>query len=190
MNESVTNLRSLFQLDAICDRETTDGWSRQIVDHLAAEVKGITWTAAIPDFAAKIGELLDLEIPELLVIGWRRAEDLKEALAESAGSPGETIILVLSEHTITTEHEPYIEIRLLRVFPVPKRIVFKVTLVATLVGIELRIRSGRIEEISAGKCSARGTLSLGGMQIAAKHFGTFPLDGWKFDPDADFGVRA
>jgi hypothetical protein len=66
----------------------------------------------MPDLASKIVELFDVELPDLFVSSWKKVGELKEALEESRKSPEEVIVLDLTEHEITNENHPYIEIRI------------------------------------------------------------------------------
>ena len=74
----------------------------------------------MPDLASKIGELFDVESPDLWVSSWKRDSELQEALQESRKSPEEVIVLDLAEHEITNEYHPYVEIRIAGM-PLPKK---------------------------------------------------------------------
>lgn len=180
MTHTTTNLRQLFALEEKPADGPAPAWQDKLRERLDQEVTTIKWTAAMPDLVGKIGELLDLEIPGLLMLGWKKADEIAKALAESVETPDESIFLGLAEHEITSEHKPYIEIRLLKYVPLRKRIEFTVTLAAKLAGIELEIKNGAISRITAGSCEGSGTLALEELQLAEKKFGTIRLDGLSF----------
>ena len=140
------------------------------------EIKTIKWPAAMPDLVSKIGELFNVELPNVLVISWKKAGELQDALQESRIAPEQVIVLELAEHVITSEHHPYIEIRIAGV-PLPKRIQFTVGLSVALKGVELRIKGGEIVEIEAGSCEFDGKLKYEDLTIADKKVGPIRLQG-------------
>ena len=143
---------------------------------MGREVKAIKWPAAMPDLTSKIGELFNVELPDLLVSSWKKAAELREALEESKKSPEEVIVLDLAEHEITNEYHPYIEIRIAGM-PVPKKIEFKVQIVTALKGINLKVQAGTIREIQAGSCDFEGKIKYEDLTIAEKKLGPLELLG-------------
>jgi hypothetical protein len=130
----------------------------------------------MPDLVSKIGELFNVELPDLLVVSWKKATELQEALEESRKSPEQVIVLDLAEHVITNEYHPYIEIRIAGV-PSPKRIEFTVQIPARLKGINLKIQNGTITEIQAGSCEFEGKVKYEDLTIADKKLGPIELRG-------------
>jgi hypothetical protein len=130
----------------------------------------------MPDLASKIVELFDVELPDLFVSSWKKVGELKEALEESRKSPEEVIVLDLTEHEITNEYHPYIEIRIAGM-PLPKKIEFKVQIATALKGINLKIQAGKITEIQAGSCDFEGKVKYEDLTIAAKKVGPIELPG-------------
>jgi hypothetical protein len=120
--------------------------------------------------------LFDVELPDLFVSSWKKVGELKEALEESRKSPEEVIVLDLTEHEITNEYHPYIEIRIAGM-PLPKKIEFKVQIAATLKGINLKIQAGSIKEILTGSCDFEGKVKYGDLTIAEKKVGPLELPG-------------
>ena len=143
---------------------------------MGREIKTIKWPAAMPDLASKVGELFNVELPDLLVSSWKKAKELQEALEESRKSPEEVIVLDLAEHEITNEYHPYVEIRIAGM-PLPKKIEFKVQIVTALKGINLKIQDGTITEIQAGSCDFEGKIKYEGLTIAEKKVGPLKLMG-------------
>ena len=179
MNNPSLNLRTLFSFPD--QRATTTAsppsnkW-QEFQSRLGREVKTIKWPAAMPDLASKIGELFDVELPDLFVFSWKKVGELKEALEESRKSPEEVIVLDLAEHEITNEYHPYIEIRIAGL-PLPKKIEFKVQIAAALKGINLKIQAGTIKEIQAGSCDFEGKVKYEDLTIAQKKVGPIELLG-------------
>lgn len=176
MSDSFLSLRRLFAFpDPVATTPPSNEW-QEFQSRLGREIKTIKWPAAMPDLASKIGELFNVELPELLVLSWKKARELQEALEESRKSPEQTIVLDLAEHAITNEYHPYIEIRIAGL-PLPKKIEFKVQIVTTLKGINLKIQGGTITEIQAGSCDFEGKVKYQDLTISDKKVGPIELLG-------------
>jgi hypothetical protein len=176
MNNSSLNLRTLFSFpDPAAKTPPSKEW-QGFQSRLGREIKSIKWPAAMPDLASKIGELFNVELPDLFVSSWKKARELQEALEESRKSPEEIIVLDLAEHEITNEYHPYIEIRIAGM-PLPKKIEFKVQIVTTLKGINLKVQAGTITEIQAGSCDFEGKIKYEDLTIADKKVGPIELLG-------------
>ena len=176
MNNSALNLRRLFSFpDRAATTPTSNQW-QEFQSRLGREIKTIKWPAAMPDLASKIGELFNVELPDLFVSSWKKATELQEALEESGKSPEEVILLDLAEHQITNEYHPYVEIRIAGM-PLPKKIEFKVQIVAGLKGIKLKIQAGAITEIQAGSCDFEGKVKYQDLTLADKRLGPIELVG-------------
>jgi hypothetical protein len=176
MNNSSLNLRTLFSFpDPAATAVPSNKW-QEFQSRLGREIKTIKWPAAMPDLASKIGELFNVELPDLLVSSWKKARELQETLEESRKSPGEIIVLNLAEHEIANEYHPYIEIRIAGM-PLPKKIEFEVQIVTALKGINLKIQAGTITEIQAGSCDFGGKIKYGDLTIAEKKLGPIELLG-------------
>jgi len=175
MNNSSLSLRTLFSFpDPPATTAPSNEW-QEFQNRLGRKIKTIKWPAAMPDLALKIGELFDIELPDLLVSSWKKAREIQEALEESSKSPEEVIVLDLAEHKIASEYHPYIEIRI-AAFQLPK-IEFEVQIVTTLKGIILKIQAGTITEIQAGSCDFDGKVQYEDLTIAEKKVARIELLG-------------
>lgn len=77
------------------------------------------------------------------------------------------------EHTIRSEHRPYIEVRIRNV-PV-KKIEFVIKLTFKLKGFVLKIKAGEIEEMLTGQCEVEGKVDYSGLTIAEKKLSPIAL---------------
>lgn len=177
MSDSSFTLCSLFAFPEQSVTTPPSNQWQEFQNRLGREIKIIQWPTAMPDLVSKIGELFNVELPDLLILSWKKARELQEALEESRKAPQRVIVLDLAEHVITNEYHPYIEIRITGVLPSPKKIEFTVELLTRLKGIILRIQAGTITEIQAGSCDFEGKVKYQDLTIAQKKVGPIELLG-------------
>ena len=173
MTTNVPTLRTLFDLPSEHEPDRPpDGW-KPFREKLGEEVKGIKWKASMPDLTVKIAELLDVEVPTLLVATWKKANEVKKKLAESREKPADEIDVELAEHTISS-HSPYITVQFGKA-PV-KTLKFTVTASFTLNAFVLKLQNGEVRAIRSGNCQAQGKLEGLGLLLAEKKLSplTFP----------------
>jgi len=173
MSSQDVTLRQVFSLPEPGVKDPSpDRWDR-FQATVSREVKTIKWPAAMPDVAEKICGLFDVKLPDLFLISWRKADDLRRALAESKKTPDATKYLELVEHVIRSEHHPYVEARIGGA-PV-HRIQFDVKLTFRLKGFVLKIKAGEIEEMQTGRCEVEGRVEYAGLPIAEKKLAPIAL---------------
>jgi hypothetical protein len=172
--QSLPTLGSLFSVPANNSGDQTSGEWKALHDKLASEMKSVK-TASLPELAPKIGELFDIPIPDVLLSSWKKATEVQALLYKSKASPDETFFAGLAEHTINSEHHPYVEIKIKG--QTIKKIEFAVRLFFKLNGFVLKIQKGDIKEIQTGTCEIGGTLEYEGVRIAEKRFEPISLPG-------------
>lgn len=171
MAEPMT-VRDVFALPKPGDsQESSDRW-RVFQERIGKEVKGIK-RAARADLADKVGELLEVPIPDIFLTSWKKSNVLQNLLEESQRSPEAVMNLELGDHTINSQHRPHIEAKI-RSNPV-KKIEFILRLVFNLKGFVLKVENGAIREMQTGKCEVRGTLEYQGLTIAEKKLAPISL---------------
>lgn len=172
MPDSSISIRDAFALsEQGGPEESSETWNA-FRARVSKEVKGIK-TAAMPDLAAKVGELLEIPIPGIFLTSWKKANVLNNLLVESQVTPESVFNLELDEHTINSQHHPHIEIAI-KNLPV-KRIEFTLRLVFNLKGFVLKIQNGAIKEMLSGICEARGSLEYQGLMIVERKSGPINL---------------
>lgn len=165
MPNSSVSVRDVFALPEQGPPDNpSESWSA-FQERVTKEIKGIK-TAAMPDLAAKIGDLLDVPIPGIFLTSWRKANVLQDVLAESKKTPEAVLNVELGEHTINSQHRPHIEVTIQN--RSVKKIEFILRLVFKLQGFVLKIQNGAIKEMISGKCEVKGTLEYQGLKIAEK----------------------
>src|SRR5262245_43763790 len=100
MPESATTLRAAFALpqEGTPDH-SPDRW-KTLEQRLAQEVKAIKWPAAMPDLAPKVCKLFDVEIPDVLLLAWKGADEVRQALQKSRETPDKVFEAALADHAL------------------------------------------------------------------------------------------
>ncbi len=148
---------------------------------IAAEAKQMRWSVALGDIMKKVKELLDIDIGEIIVGVWKKRDELKKYADTSKYPPGETYLVSLLEHTITSKHRPGIEV-LINGAKV-KTIWFDIEFALTLEGAILEIDGGSIIGLSTGTCKGMGAIRCEGVALLEKETQPFRLPGsLAFDP--------
>lgn len=163
--DSEPTVREIFALPEKDTDPRSAEW-KTFQERISKEVKDVKWTAAMPDLAEKICELLEIKIPNILVVAWKKAKELQAALEKSRSAPEEVIYLQLAEHTINSDHKPSIDVQLKGA--TLKKIELLVQLGFKLKGFVLKIQNGGIKEMQTGHCEAKGTIKYGTLTIAEK----------------------
>jgi len=163
--ESAPTVRQIFSLPEKGTDPSDDRW-KAFQDTVSKEVKGIKWTAAMPDLAPKICELLEIKIPDILISAWKKVKDLQAVLERSKKTPEEIVYLELAEHTINSEHKPSIDVKIRSA--TVKKLELVIQLGFKLKSFVLKIQNGGIREMQTGHCEAKGTIKYGSLTIAEK----------------------
>jgi hypothetical protein len=131
---------------------------------LAKKAPGVTWRVASEEIMQKTGDLLDLTIPEIAVAAWIKCREISQYADTKRYPPSETTIVPLVKHTITSVHNPYIEL-LVGNEPIG-RVEFEIELNLTLEGVLLHIQDGEIVKIDLGSCQGTGCIKCEGVVVA------------------------
>ena len=174
MTESPATLRDVFELpEPEAPERSTKGW-KEFQDKIVKEVKGIK-LASMPDIAKKFGELFDIPIPDIFLASWKKAHAVQGVLEESRKSPETVMNIELAEHTIVSQHEPAIEVKMQNV--TVKKLEFTLRLGFILKGFNLKIQNGAIREMQTGVCQVKGTVEYKKLTIAEKKLAPITLPG-------------
>lgn len=135
----------------------------------------VKWPLAFDTIAEKITDILNIGIPDIMVMAWNKYKILLKYLDKQKYPPSETFLVPLAEHTIKSEHRPYIEI-LINDKPVGK-IEFNIAISLALKGIILKIQDGKIKEVITGTCKGKGTIRCENLVILEKETESISLPG-------------
>jgi hypothetical protein len=132
------------------------------LEHLPTEVRA----AAVREVAAAAAGLLDVNLADMLIAGWREHQDLTAAARWTLAAPGRTELVDLAEHKVSSSQEPYVSVlvdgRQLATVRLGLTVVFDVT--AMLAGVS----GGRLVSVRSGDCDITGTLAIDEAEVVTK----------------------
>jgi hypothetical protein len=110
--------------------------------------------------------LLDLDLGDLVVAGWRKEGELAAAAERTAADPHSSEVVELASHLITSKHRPYVDLLINDVHMATVGFELDIEfLVRTLVAT---VRGGHVTNLRSGSCEATGTLAVEGVQVASR----------------------
>jgi hypothetical protein len=139
-----------------------DGNLGRALEHLPAEAR----TAAVREVTAAAAGMLDVNLADVLITGWREHQDLTAAARRTLATPGSTELVDLAEHRVTSSQEPYVTVLLdghqVATVRLGLTIVFDVT--AMLAGIS----AGRLVAVHSGDCDITVTLAIDEAEVVTR----------------------
>jgi len=117
-----------------------------------AGLTGGAWAMLKDEAAARLQEVLDLDVLEVIGQAWSKARELREYADPLKHPPEETSIVHLGEHAVTCEVYPVLEVRLGDVALPELR--FTLNVIAKFKSVALTIRGGAIRAVAPGACAA------------------------------------
>ena len=129
--------------------------------------------------AARIAELLRLDLGVIVVGGWKKAAELRGYTDRSKYGPDETVFVEITRHTVESTHKPRLDILVdgVKIDTLP----FKLKLTITLDGALLTIRDGKILAVSPGACKASVEIKIEGYTILTRDSASIKAPGtWTF----------
>jgi hypothetical protein len=140
-------------------------------DGLTSLVTGFEWDR----LGERVLDLLDVNVVDVLVGGWKNHQDVHRELGRTATDPTRTAMVQLTHHTIESTHAPAIELRAQgrKVLEVS----FPVELSLEIDAVRLTIRGGAIREIHPGEVKVRGTMKLENTVVLERQLSAITLPG-------------
>jgi len=146
-------------------------------------VKNLPATGGLPAafgaIAARIPDLLRLDLGVILVGGWKKLEELRRYTDTAKYKPEETIVVELTRHIVSSVHKPTLDIVVdqVKVDTVP----FELKITATIDSALLNIRGGKILSVSPGSCKGSLELKCEGYTVLKREPTAIRLPGtWTF----------
>jgi hypothetical protein len=149
---SAITVRDLF---IASDNGQLDAGVRVPIPEGAAQFLGPFEWEALRD---RVFDLLDINVVDVLVGGWKTHQDVRRQLQLTATDPSLTAVVHLAHHTIDSSHAPSIELRAqgrkVLALSFPMELAFEID------AVELTLRGGRVREIRPGAIKVQGTVKL------------------------------
>jgi len=153
--DHVTGLMALLSVDS-------SGELGRSLENLPAEIRGI----AGREVSAAAAGLLNINLIDLLVEGWREYADLTSAARRTLAAPGTSELVSLMTHRVSAEQEPHVDLL------VDGRLVATVRFgfsddfdVSAMVAA---VRRGILVAVHAGRCDITATLAINGVDVVTK----------------------
>jgi hypothetical protein len=110
--------------------------------------------------------LLDLDLGDLVVAGWRKQERLAAAAQRTAANPGSSERIELATHRISSVHRPSVELLLDDTHLT--EVHFELDVEFVIKALEVTVREGRVVSLHAGECDVSATLAAEGIRLAGR----------------------
>jgi hypothetical protein len=117
--------------------------------------------------------LLNLDLGDVLISGWRKYTELTKAAERTRASPGSEEIVVLATHRVVSTHHPSVDLIVDDVKV--HTFVFELTVVFDLNGVAAVLRQGDLVALRGGECVVTATLTLEGTPLELTRKGSLDL---------------
>ena len=182
MSESEITLKHLFpsvgrdSAKSVMAAVASNPLIGQLEKQVLKQVQGIQWGWVLEEVWHKVPELLDVKLVNVISGGWNKARELAKYTDQKKYPPDQVILVQLAEHTVTSEHHPYVQV-LVNDQPVGEKIVFDLSIVLTLKSVVLKIQDARIKAVKTGSCQAKGKIEFMKAVLTEGTLGPFQLPG-------------
>lgn len=119
------------------------------------------WEASYKELATVVLRLLDLDIGTVMIEGWLKVRELREAADRTRGT-SQRAVVGLAGKTLTLVQHPRVQVVLLD--SVVKELVFDVRVDVEVIDLSAVVADGSLVALSAGECTASVGLGLGGAE--------------------------
>ena len=142
---------------------------------LAKAVPGLPLGPIIESVSKALQDALDVPISSVLGSAWNRARELRAAIRETRDSDKAAVLVPLLNHTITSEHRPYVDVMVSGA--AIARLVFPLKLAVQVEGAVLRVAKGRMTDAMAGQLKGKATLKFAEFVLFDKALSPIPIPG-------------
>ena len=125
--------------------------------------------AAGNQVAAVAQGLLDLDLGDLVIAGWRKQGQLAAA-ERTAANPGSSEVVELATHRVSSAHHPFVELLVNDVHLAT--VTFDLDIEFVVKALVVTVRDGHVVSLHTGACDVAATLAAEGIQLASRraHF--------------------
>lgn len=110
--------------------------------------------------------LLDVDLGDALVAGWRKHAALVEAGRRTLATPGSEEVVVLARHRVRSSYRPSVDLLIDGVKV--NSFEFDLQVVFDLAGVSAVVSTGRLTALRGGRCEVSATLTLEGARLAER----------------------
>jgi hypothetical protein len=129
--------------------------------------------AALTDeVAALVYGLLELDLGELALAGWRGHGELLAAARRTRAAPGSSEVVQLARHTVSSVREPWIDVLVYEVRVATVRT--RLSVEFSVSGLSATVWDGMLVALHGGSCTITGTFSVQGRQLLERAVETQP----------------
>ncbi|MGH3772577.1 MAG: hypothetical protein ACRDRW_14470 [Pseudonocardiaceae bacterium] len=136
-------------------------------------LSGSALQAVNHEIATVADGLLNLDLGEVLMSGWRKYTDLATAAERTLASPGSEEVVVLATHRVSSTHRPSVDLLVDGVKV--HTFVFELTVVFDLNAVTAVLRQGALVALRGGECVITATLTLQGTPLELSRKGRIDL---------------
>lgn len=113
--------------------------------------------------ASAVAGLLEIDLADLVVGGWRTHTALTGASRRTWAAPGAVEVVDLLAHTVTASYEPYVDVNVETV--TVARVEVALTVVFTVTGLAATVRDGALVGLTGGRCVTEARLAVHGVPM-------------------------
>jgi len=110
--------------------------------------------------------LLDLDLGDLVIAGWRKQGQLAAAAERTAANPGSSEVVELATHRVSSAHHPSVELLVNDVHVAT--VTFDLEVEFVVKALVVTVRDGHVVSLHTGSCDLAATLAAEGVQLASR----------------------
>ena len=108
--------------------------------------------------------LLDLDLGDLAIAGWRKQRQLAAAAERTAANPGSSEVVELATHRVSSPHHPFVELLVNDAHVAT--VTFDLDIEFVIKALVVTVRDGHVVSLHTGACDVAATLAAEGIQLA------------------------
>jgi hypothetical protein len=161
--------------------DTVEVLTRSLSEHGVTQsviqgLRGLSGSAleAVNHEVATVADgLLNLDLGDALMSGWRKYTELTKAAERTLATPGSEEVVILATHRVVSTHHPSVELLIdgIKVHT----FVFELKVVFDLNGVTAVLRRGHLVSLRGGECLVTATLTLEGTPLELSRKGRINL---------------
>ena len=110
--------------------------------------------------------LLNLDLGDVVIAGWRMQAELADAAERTATNPGTSQVVRLATHRISSVHRPYVELLLNGQHLT--NVNFELDIEFVITALAVTVRDGHVVSLHAGDCDVSISLAAEGIRLASR----------------------